>query len=73
MNARQLELVVEHVADRRAPLEGAHDWHVLVVLADTQGAADMEAALQATLEEAVEAGLIEDAIVANAPSRRCGA
>jgi FAD/FMN-containing dehydrogenase len=70
MNARQLQLVVEHVADRRPPLEGAHDWHVLVELADTQGAADMEAALQSTLEQAVEAGLVEDAIVASSDRQR---
>jgi FAD/FMN-containing dehydrogenase len=70
MNARQLQLVIENVADRRAPLEGAHDWHVLVELADTRGAPDMEAALQSTLEQAVEAGLIVDAIIATSDTQR---
>jgi FAD/FMN-containing dehydrogenase len=70
MNARQLQLVTENVADRRAPLKGAYDWHVLVELSDTQGAADMEAVLQSTLEEAIEAGLIIDAIVATSDTQR---
>lgn len=70
MSARQLQLVIEHVMDRRAPLEGAHDWHVLVELGDTQGASDMESVLQATLEEAAEAGLLEDAIIASSDRQR---
>ncbi|WP_250462538.1 FAD-binding oxidoreductase [Caballeronia sp. GAFFF2] len=70
MNARQLQLVVEHVMDRRAPLEGAHDWHVMVELSDTRGASDMESVLQDTLEKAAEAGLLEDAIIASSDRQR---
>jgi len=70
MNRRQLELVIEHVPGRRDPLAAPHEWHVLVELADTRANADLDAALQQTLELAVEAGLIEDAIVAASEAQR---
>ncbi|PYE20517.1 FAD/FMN-containing dehydrogenase [Paraburkholderia silvatlantica] len=70
MNARQLQLVVERVPDRRNPLADAHAWHVLVELSDTRDGAEMEAVLQRTLEEAAEADLIEDAIIAMSDTQR---
>lgn len=70
MNARQLELVVEHVQNRRSPLAGRHEWHVLVELSNTRGAAGMDEVLLQTLEQATEAGLIEDAIVASSDTQR---
>ncbi|MHA6848071.1 FAD-binding oxidoreductase [Ralstonia syzygii] len=70
MNARQLELVIEHVQDRRNPLDGTHGWHVLVELSDTHDGTDMDEVLLQTLEQATEAGLIEDAILATSDSQR---
>lgn len=70
MNRRQLDLVIQHVPDRRNPLQGNHDWHVLVELGDTRGAAEMEEVMQQILEQAMEQGLIEDAILAASDSQR---
>src|SRR5258706_2897199 len=45
INRRQLELVIEHVPDRRDPFgtghAETHEWHVLVDLADTHGGEEM--------------------------------
>lgn len=70
MNRHQLELVLEHVPNRRNPLAGSHDWHVLVELGDTRDLAALEALLTETLGEAIEAGLVEDAIVAANDTQR---
>ncbi|MDE1179083.1 FAD-binding oxidoreductase [Paraburkholderia sp.] len=70
INRRQLELVIEHVPDRRNPLGDLHDWHVLVELADMQGSDELAAAMQHTLEQAAEAGLIVDAVLASNESQR---
>ncbi|MFT4063779.1 FAD-binding oxidoreductase [Paraburkholderia sp.] len=70
INRRQLELVIEHVPGRRNPLGELHDWHVLVELADTNGGDEMGELLQQTLEEAVEAGLVLDAVLASNDTQR---
>lgn len=70
MNRRQLELVIEHVPDRRNPLAEPHDWHVLVELADTRGGSQIEAMLQETLGQAADEGLIVDAILAVSETQR---
>ncbi|MCO5397770.1 FAD-binding oxidoreductase [Ralstonia soli] len=70
MNARQLELVIGHVQNRRNPLDGKHAWHVLVELSNSRGADAMDELLVQTLELAAEAGLIEDAIVASSDTQR---
>ncbi|WP_153075968.1 FAD-binding oxidoreductase [Paraburkholderia bonniea] len=70
INQQQLELVLEHVPERRNPLAGTHPWHVLVELADTGGHEAMAALLQQTLEHAAEAGLILDAVLASNESQR---
>ena len=70
MNARQLDLVIEHVRDRRNPLAGKHDWHVLVELSGTHEADGLQDVLLRTLEQAAEAGLIEDAVFALSDAQR---
>lgn len=70
MNRLQLDLVLEHMPNRRKPLNGAHDWHVLVELADTRDPDALEALLTETLGAAVEYGLVEDAIVAANDTQR---
>jgi FAD/FMN-containing dehydrogenase len=70
INRRQLELVIEHVPERRDPFGEAHEWHVLIELADTQGGDEMADLLQRTLEQAAEAGLVVDAVVASNDSQR---
>jgi FAD/FMN-containing dehydrogenase len=70
INRRQLELVIEHVPDRRSPFGEQHEWHVLVELADTQGGDEMTDLLQQTLEQAAEAGLVDDAVIASNDTQR---
>ena len=74
IDALQLQLVLEQLPDRRAPLPGQHDWHVLIELADT-GAADavqgaLQDALQDVLQAALERGLVTDAALAASEAQR---
>lgn len=70
INRRQLELVIEHVPERRNPLGELQDWHVLVELADTRGGEEMAELLQHTLEQAAADGLIADAVLASNDTQR---
>ncbi|MBN4666294.1 FAD-binding oxidoreductase [Pandoraea nosoerga] len=70
MNRHQLELVLAHVPNRRNPLGGTHAWHVLVELGDTRDAHALEAVLTETLGEAVEQGLVDDAVIAANETQR---
>ncbi|WP_300726118.1 FAD-binding oxidoreductase [Pseudomonas sp.] len=65
MNQLQLDLVVEHVPQRRSPLETQHPWHVLIELADAGASADPEAALTGILEHAFEHAIIANAAMAS--------
>ncbi|TRW17804.1 FAD-binding oxidoreductase [Glacieibacterium frigidum] len=64
--AAGVDLVVQHIADRRAPLSSPHRWHVLIELA---GAATLDAVLEAALGEAAAAGEIEDAVIAQSSAQ----
>jgi FAD/FMN-containing dehydrogenase len=70
MNRKQLDLVVCHVPQRRSPLEATHDWHLLVELSDTGGNDDLETALEGILAQALEEGLIADAVIAASEGQR---
>ncbi len=60
-----LQLVLQHIPGTRAPLGGAHPWHVLVEYVRTNAAAVApEVALEALLATALEAGLCQDAALA---------
>lgn len=60
-----LEAVLAHVPGTRSPLQGDHEWHVLIELAaDSAGADALPALAQELLESAFEAGLVEDATIA---------
>lgn len=59
--AASLALVLRHIPDTRAPLAGAHGWHVLIeFVADADAAARLEPLLGAALD----AGLGDDAVIA---------
>jgi FAD/FMN-containing dehydrogenase len=70
MNRKQLDLVVRYVPQRRSPLEDAHDWHLLIELSDTGGNDDLDAALEGILAQALEGGLIADAVIAASEDQR---
>ena len=63
MNAFSLQLVARHFPQLRQPLGGA-PWTVLIELADAEGEAHARERFEALLDEALEAGAIGDAAVA---------
>jgi FAD/FMN-containing dehydrogenase len=58
-----LDLVIAHVPDSRSPLPEVHAFHALIELADTRDDGLSEQ-LEGTLSEALEAGLVQDAVIA---------
>ena len=56
-----LSAVLNYLPQTRAPLAGEHNWHALVELISEDPAADLPGLAATVLEEAVAAGLIEDA------------
>lgn len=70
MNAKQIRLVLEQVPDRRCPVAEIDTWHVLVELSDTGDATALAALMQTVLEQALEAGLISDGVVATSEAQR---
>ncbi|ACL62597.1 FAD-binding oxidoreductase [Methylobacterium nodulans] len=69
INDSQAALVVKHVPGRRIPVTGG-GWHVLVELADTGNEASLDAAMQAVLEDALDRGLVTDAVVGASEAQR---
>ncbi len=60
-----LGLVLAHVPGARAPLDGAHAWHVLVEAVSTSDAGEPPSAiLERLLGSAIADGLIADAVIA---------
>jgi FAD/FMN-containing dehydrogenase len=60
-----LEHVLRHIPGTRSPLEGAHQWHVLIELAKDSADQQSPALLaEAFLARQLEAGLIQDASIA---------
>jgi len=63
--ADSLDLVLKHIPGTRAPLGGAHDWHILVELTD-DGSLDEspDALLARLLASLADKGLVADAAIA---------
>jgi FAD/FMN-containing dehydrogenase len=59
-----LELVVRHIPGVRDPLVSAHDWYVLTALADSRPQEALREELEHALQSAMEAGLVNDATLA---------
>ena len=65
LSQHSLDAVLAHVPGARAPLAGAHGWHVLIELvADAARRDSLPGRAQGLLESAFEAGLVEDATIA---------
>jgi FAD/FMN-containing dehydrogenase len=58
ISAEALQLVLANIADARWPLSGTHRFHVLVELGGSP------AILEQVMGESIEAGIVEDAVVA---------
>ncbi|MGN6659527.1 MAG: FAD-binding oxidoreductase [Achromobacter mucicolens] len=63
MSVRCLDLVVAHVSGAASPLAGRHAYYALVELSDTEPAG-LPGLLEAALGAALEAGVIQDCVVA---------
>jgi FAD/FMN-containing dehydrogenase len=59
-----LQLVLQHIPNTRAPLTGNHAWHVLVEATAPMVAPSPDKALTAALHAAIEAELLQDAVIA---------
>ena len=58
-----MDLVIKNIPDQREPMDGRHPWYVLIETASGEpGAA--EAAMERLLAHALEADLIQDAVIA---------
>jgi FAD/FMN-containing dehydrogenase len=64
-----VEIVVKHTEGAREPLEGVHNWYVLIELA-SQSEAGLNDCMMALLEAAFEKEIIEDAVVAASLDQR---
>jgi len=70
MNDVELQVVLDHVPGRRAPLSAPSPWHVLVELGDTGDDEALTAALQAVIAEGLEKGDVKDAAIASSGRQR---
>ena len=62
---RCLEAVLNYLPEARSPLEGKHPWYALVELTGSSAEVDTVGSIaQTLLEEALDAGLLEDAVIA---------
>jgi FAD/FMN-containing dehydrogenase len=59
-----LELVLKHIPSTRAPLAGAHKWHVLIEATTAVPATDVGAELERLLGAALQQRIIADAVLA---------
>jgi FAD/FMN-containing dehydrogenase len=64
-----LELVLRHIPGTRDPLGDKHRWHVLVEATSAVAGTGLAETVQAYLGEAMEAGLIADAVIASSESQ----
>ncbi len=65
-----VELTTRHIPGVSDPLDAAHPWYVLCELGSARAAEPLEALLTEALGAALEAGLIEDAVVARSERER---
>ena len=64
-----IDFVLRHGADTRDPLTGQHAWYVLLELT-SQTDGSLDDALEGVLGEAIERGLVEDAVLATSLDQR---
>ncbi|WP_353952291.1 FAD-binding oxidoreductase [Knoellia sp. S7-12] len=67
-----LDMVLSHLPGTRDPMPGSHPWYGLVELAGPASAVDLDETLEMALGEAVDRGLVLDAVVASSPAQREG-
>jgi len=61
---RSVEFAVKHIPGGTAPLAGPHSWYVLLEISSGRSAEDARSLIEQVLGEGIEAGLVEDAVIA---------
>jgi D-lactate dehydrogenase (cytochrome) len=64
MPRRGLQFALDHVPGLRDPLTSLHPWYVLLQISSSQARSGLRQGLEAFLAEALEAGLIDDGVIA---------
>ena len=64
-----LDLVFKHIPGTRDPLSSAHAWTILTQLGDSGDDAALQSKVEAALGEAVEQGLVQDAVIASSQAQ----
>ncbi|MEK1891500.1 MAG: FAD-binding oxidoreductase [Phyllobacterium sp.] len=64
-----VEFSVAHTDGVRDPLQGVHQWYVLIDISSARSAEDARETIEAILTEAYEAGLVEDATIADSTAQ----
>jgi FAD/FMN-containing dehydrogenase len=59
-----LQLVLKHIPDTRAPLDGKHQWHALVEATSHDPRHDVDGEMERLLAAAMQQGIISDAVLA---------
>ena len=70
MSGTGMDLVLQHIPGTKLPLSSPAPHYVLVELATTRENAGLRASLETVLEAALEAGLVEDAAIAETGAQR---
>ncbi len=70
VSRQALDLVLEHLPAARDPFSVHHPWYGLVELGGAEVDRALDEALETALGEAVEGGLVTDAVVAGSPTQR---
>ena len=70
MSRLALDLVAQHVPNTREVFDRPHPWYLLIELQSTLATEDLDGLLERALEEAMERGLVADAVVARSGAQR---
>lgn len=65
-----IELTTRHIAGIAEPLLGEHAWHVLCEITSSRAEDPLDAMLEQALREALDAGLVDDAVLAQNERQR---
>ena len=65
-----VDFTTRHIPGVRDPLAGRHDWYVLIDISTSDEAGTATRMMEALLAEGVEAGLVEDAVIASSEAQR---
>jgi FAD/FMN-containing dehydrogenase len=70
MSRTCLDLVFHHIPGSRNPMDQSYAWYALVEVSDSAAGAPLETLLQDALEDAAEADLVRDAVLASSEAQR---